>query len=37
LTETTIKQRAAVTKETQLLKPLKVNSTPPPRKSYKSK
>ena len=36
-TETTIKQRAAVTKETQLLKPLKVNSTPPPRKSYKSK
>ena len=36
-TETTIKQRAAVTKETQLLKPLKVNSTPPPRKSYKNK
>ena len=36
-TETTIKQRAAVTKETQLLKPLKVNSTPPPRKSYKLK
>jgi len=36
-TETTIKQRAAVTKETQLLKPLKINSTPPPRKSYKSK
>lgn len=36
-TETTIKQRAAVTKETQLLKPLKIKSTPPPRKSYKSK
>ncbi len=36
-TEITIKQRAAVTKETQLLKPLKINSTPPPRKSYKSK
>jgi hypothetical protein len=36
-TETTIKQRAAVTKETQLLKPLKINTTPPPRKSYKSK
>lgn len=36
-TETTIKQRAAVTKEMQLLKPLKIKSTPPPRKSYKSK
>jgi len=36
-TETTIRQRDAVTKETQLLKPLKIKSTPPPRKSYKSK
>jgi hypothetical protein len=36
-TETTIKQKTSVTKETQLLKPLKINSTPPPRKSYKSK
>jgi len=36
-TETTIRQKDAVTKETQLLKPLKIKSTPPPRKSYKSK
>jgi hypothetical protein len=36
-TETTIKQRSAISKETQLLKPLKINTTPPTRKSYKSK
>jgi hypothetical protein len=32
-----IKQKESVSKETKILKPLKINSTPPTRKSYKSK